>query len=251
LKTKFNLGKYTAEAIATFALVFCGTAAIAVNEISGGVITHVGISLVFGLIVLAMIYAVGHISGAHMNPAVSLAFVSVRRLPLIEFFPYCASQAIGAFAASGLVKIIFPTSQTLGVTQPHGAPMQSFVLEIVLALILMFVIMGVAHDDRAEGEMAGISIGGTVALEALFAGPISGASMNPFRSLGPAMVTGNLNNIWIYLIGPPIGTCLGAFLYRLLQFNSVQEDVMQKTKVLFVCIHNSARSQMAEALLKK
>ncbi len=245
---RHSLGKYTAEAAATFALVFCGTSAIAANEVTNGAVSHVGISLVFGLVVLAMIYAVGHVSGAHMNPAVSLAFVSVGRLPIRELPLYWISQTLGAIAASVLVKIIFPASISMGMTLPSGSSTQSFILEIVLTLILMFVIMGVAHDERAEGEMAGIAIGGTVALEALFAGPISGASMNPIRSLAPAIISGRITELWIYLVAPTIGAMVGALLYRAIR----KGDVMVNTvKVLFVCIHNSARSQMAEALLKK
>lgn len=207
-------GKYAAEAFATFALVFCGTGAIAANEVSGGAITHVGVSLVFGLIILAMIYAVGHVSGAHMNPAVSLAFVSVGRLPIRELLPYWMAQGLGGVMASLTVKMIFPSSQTLGMTLPSGAVTQSFMLELVLTLILMFVIMGVAHDERAEGEIAGIAIGGTVALEALLGGPISGASMNPIRSLAPAMVAGRMDSLWIYIAAPALGAVAGAFIHR-------------------------------------
>jgi len=257
MQLKENLGKYAAEAIATFTLVFCGTGAIAANEISGGAVTHVGVSLVFGLVILAMIYSVGHISGAHMNPAVSLAFTSVGRLSARELPLYWTAQVLGGLTASGMVRIIFPTSTTLGRTTPAGSSAQSFILEFVLTLILMFVIMGVAHDERAEGEMAGIAIGSTVTLEALLGGPISGASMNPIRSIAPAIVSNHLGSLWIYLIAPTLGALAGATLYRAVRCKSnlistqVREDVMQKIKVLFVCIHNSARSQMAEALLKK
>jgi aquaporin Z len=210
--SKFD--KYAAEAVATFGLVFCGTGAIVVNEISGGTVTHVGVSLVFGLIVLAMIYAVGPVSGAHMNPAVSLAFASIRRLSLSELLLYWMAQTIGALGASLLVKFIFPSSETLGATVPRGSALQSFVLEMILTFLLMFIIMGVAHDERAEGEMAGIAIGGTVALEALLGGPISGASMNPIRSLAPAIVAGHLKDIWIYLFAPTLGALAGAMLHE-------------------------------------
>lgn len=213
MKPESRLGKYTAESLATFALVFCGTGAIAVNEISGGVVTHVGVSLVFGLIVLAMIYAVGHVSGAHMNPAVSIAFAAVRRLPVKELPFYLFAQTIGALTGSFVLKLVLPSSPTLGMTIPTGSVSQSFVLESVLTLLLMFVIMGVAHDERAEGEMAGIAIGGTVALAALLGGPISGASMNPIRSIAPAIVAGNLNDLWIYVAAPVVGALTGAFLY--------------------------------------
>ncbi|MBV9080721.1 MAG: aquaporin [Elusimicrobia bacterium] len=206
--------KYVAEAVATFALVFCGTAAIAANEASRGAVTPVGISLVFGLVVLAMIYSVGHVSGAHMNPAVSLAFATVRRLPARELPFYWTAQAAGAFLASAVVRLVFPASRSLGMTLPSGPAAQSFVLELVMTLLLMFVIMGVAQDERAEGEMAGIAIGSTIALEALLGGPISGASMNPIRSLAPAVVAGNLRSVWIYLTAPSIGAVAGAFLHN-------------------------------------
>lgn len=208
--------KLLAEAIGTFCLVFAGTGAVVVDQVTGGRVTGLGISLVFGLAVLAMIYAIGHISGAHMNPAVTVAFYSVGRHERSEVLPYVAAQLAGAAAASATLKLIFMgQSSNLGVTLPAAAAAQSFALETVLSFMLMFTIMGVATDDRAEGAMAGIAIGGMIALEAAFGGPISGASMNPARSFGPALLSGNFAHHWIYWLAPIAGTLLGAQAYRL------------------------------------
>ncbi len=212
--------KFIAEAIGTFCLVFAGTGAIIVNQVSGGQVTHVGVSLVFGLVVLAMIYAVGHISGAHMNPAVTLGFLSTGRLPRGELMSYLTAQIIGAILASAVLRFIFPAAATLGQTVPAGPWAQSFVLEAVMTFILMFVIMGVATDDRAEGSIAGIAIGATIALEALFGGPISGASMNPARSFAPALLSGSFAHHWIYWTAPILGSVAGAKAYRLVQCDS-------------------------------
>ena len=200
--------KLAAEFIGTFALVFAGTGAIVVNGVSGGTVTHAGIALTFGLVVLAMIYAVGEVSGAHFNPAVTLGFFIARRLPGRAVFPYVASQLGGALAASALLRCLFGNVARLGATLPAGPPAQSFVLEAVLTAILMFVILSVATGSKEQGLMAGIAIGATVGLEAMFAGPISGASMNPARSLAPAVVAGDWTALWVYLAGPLLGAAL-------------------------------------------
>jgi aquaporin Z len=197
-----------AEAIGTFALVFAGTGAIVVNDVSAHAITHVGIALTFGMIVTAMIYAIGDVSGAHMNPAVTLTFAACGRLPRASVIPYVLSQFSGALLASGLLRILFLDHPTLGATLPAGTWWQSFMLEIVLTFMLMFVILNVAHGSKEQGIMAGAAIGCVVALEAMFAGPITGASMNPARSLAPALVSGNLQHLWIYLVAPVIGALL-------------------------------------------
>jgi MIP family channel proteins len=204
--------KYLAEAIGTFALVFAGTGAIVIDEATGKV-THVGIALTFGLVVMAMIYAVGDVSGAHLNPAVTLGFWFSRRLPSTLVLPYIGSQLVGAFVASGLLWAMFTTS-TLGATHPAGSSMQTFALETVLTAMLMFVILSVAAGSQEKGLLAGVAIGGVIAFEAMFAGPISGASMNPARSLAPAVVSGAFADLWIYLVAPVLGASVGALCHR-------------------------------------
>ena len=209
--------KYFSEALGTFGLVFCGTGAIIINQESGGVVTHVGIAITFGLIVMAMIYALGEVSGAHLNPAVTLAFWIAGRFPAKQIAPFLAGQIIGAFIASGLLWFLFPDNETLGATLPAGAAMQSFILEIVLTFLLMLVILQVSQGSKETGWFAGLAIGGVVLLEAMFAGPVCGASMNPARSLAPAVVSGHLENIWIYLAAPVLGAFLAVPCNRILQ----------------------------------
>lgn len=209
--------KCVAEAIGTFALVFAGTGAIVINESSAGAITHVGIAFTFGLIVLAMIYTVGDVSGAHINPAVTIGFWLSRRLPAREILPYIASQCAGALAASGVMRFLFPQNRLLGATQPAGSDWQTFVLEALLSALLMFVILAVSTGAREKGITAGIVVGSVIALEAMFAGPVSGASMNPARSLGPAVVSQQLAHLWIYLVAPILGAVVGVFGCRCVQ----------------------------------
>ena len=204
---------YLAEAIGTFALVFAGTGAVVVNNLSGGVVTHVGIALTFGLVVMAVIYAIGEVSGAHINPAVTIGFWAAGRFPFGRVAPYIVSQFLGALAASFALSLLFPTAANLGTTLPTGSLQQSFILEIILTFLLMFVIICVAVGAKEQGLMAGAAIGATVGLEALFAGPISGASMNPARSLAPALVSGDLNSQWIYLVAPVVGSLVAILAY--------------------------------------
>ena len=200
--------KYVAEALGTFALVFAGTGAIIINDETGGTVSHVGIALTFGLVVMAMIYSLGDISGAHINPAVTIGFWAAKRLQGRQVLPYIASQCIGAVAASVILRLLFLEHSTLGATLPANQWWQSFVLEVLLTFLLMFVILNVSTGAKEKGIMAGAAIGGVVALEALFAGPISGASMNPARSIAPAIVSGQLIYCWIYLLAPVIGAAL-------------------------------------------
>ena len=209
--------RLTAEMLGTFALVFAGTGAIVINDVSGGTVSHVGIALTFGLIVLAMIYAVGDVSGAHLNPAVTLGFFASRRFEGRWVVPYIASQCAGALLASLALRLMFPTNATLGATLPAGDAMQSFVLETVLTFLLMFVILSVSTGSKEKGVLAGVAVGSVIALEALFAGPISGASMNPARSLAPALVSLRLDGLWIYLTAPVLGACAGVLACRCVQ----------------------------------
>lgn len=205
-----------AELLGTFALVFAGTGAIVVNDVHGGVVTHVGVAATFGLIVLAMIYAVGDVSGAHLNPAVTLAFALAGRLPAAAVVPYVAGQTAGAFAASAALRVIFPPHPTLGATLPAAGVWPSVTLEVVLTLLLMFVILRVSTGAKEKGITAGIAVGAVVGLEAMFAGPACGASMNPARSLAPAVVSGHTDHLWAYLVAPTAGAFLAVGLARFL-----------------------------------
>jgi MIP family channel proteins len=206
-----------AEGIGTFALVFAGTGAVVIDARTSGGVTHVGVGLAFGLIIMVMIYAVGHISGAHFNPAVTLAFAVGRHFPARMVVRYWLAQLGGAVLASLLLRGMFGDTAHLGATLPAGSAGQSLVLETVLTGMLMFVITSVATDVRAVGQAAAIAIGGTVGLEALFAGPISGASMNPARSLAPALVSWTWSDQWLYVAGPLIGAVVGVVLYELVR----------------------------------
>ena len=197
-----------AEFLGTFALIFAGTGAIVIDTVTKGGVSHTGIALTFGLIVLAMIYALGDVSGAHLNPAVSIAFALARRFPWADVIPYVLAQAAGAFCASGLLRFLFPADAQLGATLPAGSASQSLILEIVLTFLLMMVILSVSTGAKEKGITAGIAIGAVITLEAMFAGPICGASMNPIRSLAPAVVSGQMQHLWIYLVGTTLGAAL-------------------------------------------
>ena len=207
--------KYIAELIGTFGLVFCGTGAIVINEVSNGTITHVGIAITFGLIVMAMIYAFGETSGAHLNPAVTIAFAINKNFPRAQIIPYIISQLCGAFLASLVLLLLFPSSKYLGATIPSGSNLQSFILEFILSFLLMLVIIKVATGSKEQGMFAGLAIGSTVLLEAMFGGPISGASMNPARSIAPAVVSGEIKQVWIYVLAPISGAAFAIFINKL------------------------------------
>ena len=200
--------KLSAEAIGTFLLVFVGTGAMVINDVTGGGVTHVGIAIAFGLIVTAMIYSIGDVSGAHINPAVTAGFFLAGRFPGNMVLPYAAAQCSGAVFASLTLSRLFPLNESLGMTLPAFGVGQSFVLEILLTFTLMFVILGVSTGAREKGITAGLAVGGTVAMAAVFAGPISGASMNPARSLGPAVAAGQLEHLWIYFTATLVGAAL-------------------------------------------
>jgi len=208
--------RIAAEVLGTFALVFAGTGAIVVNDVSGGTVSHVGIALTFGLIVLAMVYALGDVSGAHLNPAVTLGFFAARRFEGRWVAPYIVSQCAGAILASLALRLMFPTNATLA-TLPAGDALQSFVLEFLLTFLLLFVILSVSTGSKEKGVLAGVAVGSVIALEALFAGPISGASMNPARSLAPALVSLRLDSLWVYLTAPVLGGCAGVLACRCVQ----------------------------------
>jgi aquaporin NIP len=211
---------YLAELLGTFTLVFAGTGAIIINDVSGGRVSHFGIAATFGLVVMAMIYTLGNVSGAHLNPAVSFGFWAARRFPTGKLAGYIVSQAAGALLASATLRLLFPQHATLGATLPAGPFLQALVLEIILAFFLMFVIINVSVGAKEKGVIAGVAVGGMVALEALFAGPITGASMNPARSLGPAIVSGHVAALWIYLLAPFVGAFLGILGCRCIQSES-------------------------------
>lgn len=208
-----------AELIGTFTLVFAGAGAIMVDAKTDA-LGHVGVAIAFGLAIMVMVYAVGHISGAHFNPAVSFAFALTRHFPWPRVAAYWVAQASGALLAAVLLRASLGDLADIGATLPAGSQAQSFLWEVVLTFFLMFVIMSVATDTRAVGEAAAIAIGGTVALDAMFGGPVSGASMNPARSLGPALVSGELHALWLYLVAPLAGAALGAVAYQFVRGES-------------------------------
>lgn len=216
--------KYVGEAIGTFALVFCGTGAIVVDEQTNGAVTHVGIAITFGFIVMAMIYALGTISGAHLNPAVTIAFTLAKRFQLKQVLPYIISQVIGAFLASVTLHYLFPTNDTLGATLPTGTAMQSFVLEFILSFFLMHVIINVASGSKEQGMFAGLAIGATVLLEAMFAGPVCGASMNPARSIAPALISGHVESLWLYMVAPIAGAALAIPVWKFLNHKNEHNE---------------------------
>jgi aquaporin NIP len=212
------LRRATMEAIGTFALVTAGCGAIVTNATHPGSLGGVGISLVFGLVIMAMIYAGGHLSGAHYNPSVTIAFTLGRHFPLRDALTYVAAQLAGATAAALLLLAAWTSKPAhLGATLPSVSAPTALLYEIVLTAFLMFVITAVATDTRAVGAAAAIAIGGTVGLDALFGGPITGASMNPARSLGPALASGTWHDLWIYLAGPLVGATIGVFAYQLVR----------------------------------
>ncbi len=209
--------KYIAEFIGTFSMIFCGTGAMTINEVTGGDVTHVGIGITWGLIVMAMIYAFGEVSGAHFNPAVTIAFAYAKKFSWKEVPKYIIFQILGAFAASLVLLFLFPESELLGSTIPKVAIWRAFVLELLLTFFLMVVIINVSTGSKEVGMMAGLAIGSVVLLEALFAGPITNASMNPARSLAPNIVSGNVQGLWLYMVAPVLGALLAVVSCKLVK----------------------------------
>lgn len=208
-----NYRPYIAEFTGTFCLVFCGAGAVVVNQQTHGIIGHAGVSAVFGLIVIAMIYSFGSESGAHINPAVTVGFLVAGLFPRKRVLPYILAQVAGAVIACAVLKLLFPGNEYMGGTIPSGSVFQSFVLEVILSFILMLVILKTSQGAKETGTLAGLAIGATVMLEALFGGPISGASMNPARSIGPALVSGHLSVLWLYTIAPVLGATTASLLF--------------------------------------
>lgn len=216
--------KYTAEFIGTFAMVFCGTGAMTINEITGGEVTHVGIAITWGLIVMAMIYAFAETSGAHFNPAVSIAFAYAKKFSWKEVPKYVIAQVLGALLASGILWFLFPASEFYGATIPTLDVWRAFVLELLLTYFLMLVIINVSTGSKEVGMMAGIAIGGVILLEAMFAGPMTKASMNPARSIAPAIVSGHYEHLWLYLLAPILGALLAVVSCRLVKGDDCCEE---------------------------
>ena len=205
------------EFMGTFFLVFAGTGAIIVNDLFGGGLGQVGIALSFGLVVMVVIYAIGDTSGAHINPAVTLGFYRLKRIGLKDTVSYIISQCLGAVSASLLLSLVFPMHDSLGTTQPNIPLWGAFIYEDLLTFLLMFVILSVATGSKEKGLMAGLAIGATVGLEALFAGPVTGASMNPARSFSPALVSGDISFLWLYISAPILGAVSAVYVCKYTQ----------------------------------
>jgi len=213
---------YISEIIGTFFLVFAGCGAMVVNTYSGGALGHVGVAMTWGLIVMVIIYTIGDISGAHLNPAVTISFWIAKRFKGKEVLPYIVAQSIGAFLASFALKIMFPADEMLGASLPSSTWQQSFVMEVILTFLLMYVILNVSSGAKEKGIIAGTAIGATVGLEAMFAGPVSGASMNPIRSIAPALVSGHTEYLWAYIISTLLGAILAVFAFKLTRKETVK-----------------------------
>ncbi|GFY86730.1 NOD26-like intrinsic protein 4;1 [Actinidia rufa] len=231
--------KVIAEVIGTYFVIFAGCGAVAVNKLYGGTVTFPGICVTWGLIVMVMVYTVGHISGAHFNPTVTLTFAVFRRLPWWEVPLYILAQLGGSILASGTLSLLLDvTREAYFGTVPAGSNVQSLVIEIIITFLLMFVISGVSTDNRAIGELGGIAVGMTIMLNVFVAGPVSGASMNPARSIGPAIVKHVYNGLWVYIVGPLVGGLAGGFAYNLIRFTDKPLSQLAKTSSFFKSLSN-------------
>lgn len=219
--------QYTAETIGTFAMIFCGCGAMTINEVTNGSISHVGVAITWGLIVMVMIYAFGEISGAHFNPAVTVGFAYAKKFPWKKVPKYLFAQAIGAFAAIFILWFLFPDNNTLGATFPADgfAPFKAFILELILTFFLMVVIINVSTGSKEVGTMAAIAVGSVILLEAMFAGPMTKASMNPIRSIAPAIINGNLQHLWLYVTAPFIGALLAVMSCKLVKDENCCDEI--------------------------
>ncbi len=259
MTTNAILPRALAEVVGTFLLVFFAAGSVMVDERSGGLVTDLGEALSSGLIVMAMVYAVGHISGAHINPAVTLGFMLTKRISRRDALAYWGAQVVGAVLAAGTLRALFGVVASMGGHTPSGDVAQSLGLEVVLTFLLMFVIMAIVANPDRIGSASGLAIGGTVALGVLVGGPISGGSMNPARSFGPALVGWTWTSHWVYWVGPLLGAALGASAYwslgkvseRANRPGSEGTERPERRRVLFACVHNSGRSQMAEAFARR
>ncbi|XP_047308219.1 aquaporin NIP1-1-like [Impatiens glandulifera] len=221
LSLPFMQKQLIAEVTGTYFLIFAGCGSVVVNAASDKTVTFPGIAIVWGLAVMVLVYSVGHISGAHFNPAVTIAFATCKRFPWKQVPAYLSAQVLGSTLAAGTLRLIFTGKQDhFTGTLPMGSDLQSFVLEFIITFYLMFVISGVATDNRAIGELAGLAVGATVLLNVMFAGPISGASMNPARSLGPAIVSNQYKSLWVYMVAPVAGAIAGAWVYNTIRFTN-------------------------------
>jgi len=209
--------KVVAEIIGTFFMIFAGCGSVVIDKKTNGSITHLGVSLAWGMVVMIVIYTLGHISGAHLNPSVTLAYAVVRRFPWNQVPAYMGAQVFGSIAAGFVLRLMFGEVAHIAATVPTGSAMQSFVLEILITFFLMFVVSAVATDTKAIGELAGLAVGTTVAMNVIFAGPISGASMNPARTIGSAVAGNKYTNIWVYMVAPPVGAVMGAMAYNMIR----------------------------------
>nr|AAL05942.1 early embryogenesis aquaglyceroporin [Pinus taeda] len=224
-----SVRKVVAEFIGTFFLIFVGCGSVVVDKISNGSITHLGVSLVWGMAAMIVIYSIGHISGAHLNPAVTLALAAVKRFPWVQVPGYIVAQVFGSISAGFLLRFMFGEVAFMGATVPSGSEMQSFALEIITTSLLVFVVSAVATDTKAVGELGGLAIGATIAMNVAISGPISGASMNPARTIGSAVAGNKYTSIWVYMVGPVIGALMGAMSYNMIRETKMSEREIMKS----------------------